>query len=130
MQSWTWLWPFLSMMHEACPASGGNSSVGTTSSAPTLKSRSSANGAASTTSLRLCHCGGLRLVVWWAHSAVSAGTAMAMTRALSVAAPDIAWVNCLNIYFISGSLVIPLAAGADVHVRDMVGGQAARDVVS
>ena len=29
------------------------------------------------------------------------GTAMAlaMTRPLSVAAPDIAWVNCLNIYF-------------------------------
>jgi hypothetical protein len=53
-----------------------------------------------------------------------------MTRALSVAAPDIAWVSCLNIYFISGSLVIPLAAGADVHVRDMAGGQAARDVVS
>jgi hypothetical protein len=25
--------------------------------------------------------------------------ALAMTRALSVAAPDIAWVNCLNIYF-------------------------------
>ena len=24
MQSWTWLWAFLSMMHEACPASGGN----------------------------------------------------------------------------------------------------------
>jgi hypothetical protein len=55
---------------------------------------------------------------------------LAITRALSVAAPDIAWVNCLNIYFISGSLVIPLAAGADVHVRDMAGGQAARDVVS
>jgi hypothetical protein len=53
-----------------------------------------------------------------------------MTRVLSVVAPDIAWVNCLNIYFISGSLVIPLAAGADVHVRDMAGGQAARDVVS
>ena len=104
-QSWTWLWPFLSMMHEACPASGGNSSVGTTSPAPTLKSRSSANGAASTTSLRLCHVGDLRLVVWRAHSAVSAGTATALatTRALSVAAPDIAWVNCLNIYFISGS---------------------------
>ncbi|MGD0609830.1 MAG: hypothetical protein ABSA53_40485 [Streptosporangiaceae bacterium] len=79
MQSWTWLWPFLSMMHEACPASGGNSSVGTTSPVPTLKSRSSG----------------------WAHSAVSTGTAMAlaMTRPLSVAAPDIAWVNCLNIYF-------------------------------
>jgi hypothetical protein len=56
--------------------------------------------------------------------------ALAMTCALSGAAPDIAWVNCLNIYFISGSLVIPLAAGADVHVRDMAGGRAARDVVS
>jgi len=49
------------------------------------------------------------LVVSWTHSAVSTGTvmALAMTRALSVAAPDIAWVNCLNIYFISGSLVTP-----------------------
>lgn len=46
------------MMHDECPAIGGNSSVGTTSSSPTLKSRSSANGAASTTSLRLFHCGG------------------------------------------------------------------------
>jgi hypothetical protein len=55
---------------------------------------------------------------------------LTMTRVLSAVAPDIAWVNCLNIYFISGSLVIPLAAGADVHVRDMAGGQAARDVVS
>ena len=76
MQSWIWLWPFLSMMHEACPASGGNSSVGTTSSSPTLKSRSSANGEASTTSLRLFHVGGLRLVVSWAHSAVSTGDEM------------------------------------------------------
>jgi len=49
---------------------------------------------------------------------MSTGTAMAlaMTRALSVAAPNIAWVNCLNIYFISGPLVTPLAAGADVHL--------------
>ena len=120
MQSWTLLWPLLSMMHEACPASGGNSSVGTTSSSPTLKSRSSANGEASTTLLRLCHCGGLRLVVSWAHSAVSAGTAMAlaMTRALSVAAPDIAWVNCLNIHFLSGSLVTSLAGASSsgIHV--------------
>ena len=99
MQSWIWLWPFLSMMHEACPASGGNTSVGTTSSSPALKSRSSANGEASTTSLRLCHVGGLRLVVSWAHSAVSTGTAMAlaMTRAPSVVAPNAAWVSCLNI---------------------------------
>ena len=99
MQSWTWLWPFLSMMQEACPASGGNSSVGTTSSSPVLKSRSSANGEASTTSLRLCHVGGLRLVVSWAHSAVSTGTAMAlaMTRAPSVVAPNAAWVSCPNI---------------------------------
>ena len=100
MQSWIWLWPFLSMMHEACPASGGNTSVGTTSSSPVLKSRSSANGEVSTTSLRLCHVGGLRLVVWWAHSAVSTGTAtaLAMTRALRVVAPNMAWVSCLNIY--------------------------------
>ena len=55
-----------------------SSSVGTTSSSPTLKSRSSANGEASTTVLRLCHCGGLRLVVSRAHSAVSTGTAMAL----------------------------------------------------
>ena len=97
------------MMHEACPASGGNSSVGTTSSSPTLKSRSSANGAASTTSLRLFHFGGLRLVVSWAHSAVSTGIGMdlAMTRALSAVAPNIAWVNCLSIYFISESLGNP-----------------------
>src|ERR1039457_6426890 len=102
---------FLSTMHEAWPASGGNSSVGTTSSSPTLKSRSSANGEASTTLLRLCHCGSLRLVVSWPHSAVSTGTAMAlaMTRALSVVAPDIAPVNFLNIYFISESLVTPPA---------------------
>jgi len=54
------------------------------------------------------------LVVSWTHSAVSTGTvmALAMTRALSVAAPDIAWVNCLNIYFISGSLVTPIAGAS------------------
>ena len=36
------------------------------------------DGAASTTLLRLFHCGGLRLVVWWAHSAVSTGAVMAL----------------------------------------------------
>jgi hypothetical protein len=51
--------------------------------------------------------------------------ALAMTRALSVAAPDIAWVNCLNICFISGSLITPPAAGADVHVRDLASERAA-----
>jgi hypothetical protein len=34
--------------------------------------------------------------------------ALAMTRALSLVAPDIASVNCLNIYFISESLVTHL----------------------
>ena len=119
MQSWTWLWPFLSMMHEACPASGGNSSAGTTSSSPTLKSRSSANGAASTTSLRLFHFGGLRLVVSRAHSAVSAGIGMdlAMTRALSAVAANMVWVNCLSICFFSESPVIPLAAASSSGIR-------------
>jgi len=38
-----------------------------------------------------------------------------------VVAPDIAWVNCLNIYFISGSLINPTCRRADVHVRDLAG---------
>jgi hypothetical protein len=43
---------------------------------------------------------------------------LAMTRALSAAAPNIAWVNCLSIYFLSGSLVIPLAAASSsgIHI--------------
>jgi hypothetical protein len=41
-----------------------------------------------------------------------------MTRALSAVAPNIAWVNCLSIYFFSVSLVIPLAAASSsgIHV--------------
>jgi hypothetical protein len=44
--------------------------------------------------------------------------ALALTRPLSVAAADIAWVNCLNIYFISGSLVTPLAgtSSSGIHI--------------
>jgi len=40
------------------------------------------------------------------------GMDLAMTRALSAVAPNIAWVNCLSIYFLSESLVIPLAAAS------------------
>jgi hypothetical protein len=40
-----------------------------------------------------------------------------MTRALSAVAPNIAWVNCLSIYFFSQSLVIPLAAASSCHPR-------------
>jgi hypothetical protein len=42
---------------------------------------------------------------------------LAMTRALSAVAPNIAWVNCLSIYFFSQSLVIPLAAASSCHPR-------------
>jgi hypothetical protein len=43
---------------------------------------------------------------------------LAMTRALSLLAPNIAWVNCLSIYFNSESLVIPLTAACSsgVHI--------------
>jgi hypothetical protein len=40
-----------------------------------------------------------------------------MTRALSALAPNIAWVNCLSIYFFSESLVVPAAASSSgIHV--------------
>jgi hypothetical protein len=42
---------------------------------------------------------------------------LAITRALSVVAANMVWVNCLSIYFFSQLLVVPLAAASSSGIR-------------